>query len=380
MKIFNISISSHLATLCMSCLFVLVALSMPMTVVAKELGEIDKYRGINMYFHAEPVEDDYKLLKTWGVGVIRLFIHASKDRKDYDGIYDEGGDAFDEAALERIDRAVVMAAKYNIKVILATATFPGYNSEIWSDYAYWERLIKLWSGIASRYKSNDTVIGYHPIDEAHLVKLHGSMADYALMRSGKWRFPDAWRGTPKDYFRLIKKLGVVFGNIDPAKFIVVSGVGIWGFADNYSWMEPITGINAVYSFNPYIPADFANSGKKDKKNSKVRKLASYSSVRDKERLYSVMQPVVDFARDNKAKIFVSGFGIPYTTEGMGAKEWMSDMLEFFNKNKWGWAYFSYGIPFRSPEVVGPGVKKGEWIKSEHTERLMLLKEYWQASP
>ncbi len=360
------------------CVIVLAMLSGSLPIAAQELSAIGNYRGINVYFHARQGEDDYRLLASWGVKVVRLFISADSNSVDYDGIYDEGGELATNK-LDDVDQAIKLAKKYSIKVILATSTFPGDDDKIWSDYSYWEGLIKLWSEIAKRYKDNDTVIGYHPIDEPSLVRINGSILDQALMRAGKWSFPNSWRGTPKDYFALIKRLGLAIGDIDHGKFIVVSGVGLWGHAVNYNWMEPIPGINAVYSFNPYIPGAFADSGKKDKKTGLARELATYSSARDKERLYLALQPVADFAKKNKAEIFVSGFGIPYTTEKMGAKDWMDDMLGYFNNHGWGWAYFSYGIPFRSPEVLGPGNAKGEWRKDENTERLTVLQKHWRTS-
>ncbi|NTU74014.1 glycoside hydrolase family 5 protein [Candidatus Roizmanbacteria bacterium] len=191
-----------------------------------------------------------------------------------------------------------------------------------------------------------------------------------MMRSRAWTFPDRWRDTPKNYFKLVETVGRAINQIDPEKYVVISGVGMWGFADNYNWMHPVNVRNSVYSFNPYIPSAFANSGKKG------RPIVNYISEKERGRLMEKMLPVQNFAKKHNANIIVVGFGLPYHTEGKGARDWMEDMLNFFEKNKWSWMYFSYGIPFRSPEVVGPA-GKGEWIRSEDTERLTILKQYWR---
>lgn len=374
-----LSYCSFLSSLCVVMSFCLCVLLVPLKVNSESQVDISMCRGINLYLHVDPTEEDIKKLSRWGVNVIRLFLHTSETRRRYIKLYDEGGVNFNAKKIEQIDRVVRLAGRFDINVILATATFPGFDKEIWSDYSCWDKHIKLWTDIASRYKNTTNVIGFHPIDEPHLVKVHGTDYDKFLMRAGKWQFPDSWRGTPKDYFELVRRLGRAINEITPNKFIVISGVGIWGFADNYRWMEPINGINAVYSFNPYIPPPFANSGKINKRTGKTKKITTYSSDKDLEKLYSAMQPVVHFAKANNASIFVSGFGIPYTTEKKGAYEWMKDMLSFFDKHGWGWAYFSYGIPFRSPEVLGPGEKRGQWHRSENTERLKVLKEHWKAS-
>lgn len=337
----------------------------------KSKAEIDSlHRGINVYLHSNPSEKDIVKLKSWGVNTIRLFVHANKERRDYDNIYLDETDRFNEKAFLEIDNLLDLSAKYDIDVILATATFPGSNKEIWNKYSYWNKLEQLYTFIANRYKNHPAVIGYHPIDEASVVRNHGSPLDRLLMRQGNWKFPDSWRSTPKDYFSLVNRVGLIINKIDPNKIVVVSGVGIWGFADNYAWMEKVNVENAVYSFNPYIPHRFANSGKRGKP------IVSYNSKEERTELLKKMRPVQEFVKKNNAKIMVVGFGLSFYTEKMGAKEWMHDMLTFFEENNWSWTYFSYGIPFRSPEIVKKK-SQGNWIKSETTERLLVLKQFWK---
>lgn len=331
---------------------------------------LSNHRGINVYMHSNPTEDDFSKLNQWGVNTIRLFIHANQERRDYDHIYKKESDHLNEKAFIKLDHLLNISAKHNIKVIIATATFPGSTKGIWSNLDYWRKLESLYAYMAKRYLKHPAVIGYHPIDEPSLLRNHGSFQDRLLMRLGHWKFPDEWRGTPKDYFKLVEKVGMTINRIDPNKIVVVSGIGIWGFADNYAWMEPVNIHNAVYSFNPYIPHKFANSGKKGKPKT------VYNSEKERTKLFKKMLPVKNFSKKHNAKIIVVGFGLSLHTEGMGARDWMNDMLGFFEENKWSWTYFSYGIPFRSPEVFRK-TKDGKWLRSENTERLSVLKKYWQ---
>lgn len=336
-----------------------------------EAMPFSNYRGINVYFHANPSEADFYKIDAWGVNLVRIFLHANPKRRDYDHIYQDDGYSFNNKTFLKIDHIIKIAADHNIKVIIATATYPGSTGKVWSDFRYWTKLVNLYEYISRRYKDNPTVIGYHPIDEPLLVRKHGSNLDRLLMRAGHWTFPDEWRGTTKDYFKLVEKVGQTINRIDPKKIVVVAGIGIWGFSDNYAWMESVNVQNTIYSFNPYIPAAFANSGKKGKP------VVSYDSEKERSKLLEKMRPVQEFAKKNNVKIIVVGFGLPFHTEGMGARDWMNDMLSFFEENHWSWTYFSYGIPFRSPEIIERAGKGGKWLKSEETERLSILKRYWR---
>ncbi len=328
-----------------------------------------KLRGINVYFHANPNEADIKTLNEWGVNTVRLFIHANPDRRDYDHVYKSDNKTLNQTTLTKLDKLINLFSKKKIKVIIATATFIGSNKRIWNDYVYWSKLDKLYSHLAHRYKNNQNVIGFHPIDEPSLLRNHRTPSDYILMRNGTWSFPKEWKNTTKDYFNLVEKIGQTINKISPQKLVVVSGVGIWGFADNYAWMKPVKVKNVLYSFNPYIPHWFANSGKKGKP------ITRYDHKKDFHGLIKKMEPVKNFANKYKVPIIVIGFGISFHTEKMGAKDWMNDMLGYFEDNNWSWTYFSYGIPFRSPEIVMKS-PDGKWNRSENTERLTILKKYW----
>ena len=77
-----------------------------------------------------------------------------------------------------------------IRIIICLFDFPGFSSGgIWKDYRHWEKLIALWSIIATRYRSNPFVIGYDLMNEPSLVLREGTALDRVLMQLGTWTFP-----------------------------------------------------------------------------------------------------------------------------------------------------------------------------------------------
>jgi len=327
------------------------------------------YRGINISFHSSPSNKDFLKISKWGANTVRLVVHADPENKSYDHIYQSDIKTINEDSFKKLDSVIQLASENNLKIILSTATYPGVKSAIWRDYNYWKKLESLWGYISKHYANNTHVVGFSPIDEPHVALINLNAIQKLQMRKGNWSFPDKWQNTPKDYFALIKRIGRVINKNAPNKFVIVSGVGLWGNPLNYRWMKPVEFNNAIYSFNFYLPGAFANGGKK------WRPIGSYSSTSDKSKIIKALTPVRAFAKKNNAKVFINGFGLPYHTEGKGAYAWMTDVLDFFEDNQWSWAYFSYSVPFRSPEVKDIKGKSIEY--SQNTERLEVLMRYWK---
>lgn len=329
--------------------------------------EISDLRGINVSLHATVEKEDLKKISEWGANFIRIVVQASPDRKDYDNVF-INNKLLNDDFLKKLDNLILMAGRNNLKVVICTASFPGWRKDIWSDYKYWNQLVYLWKILAERYKHSNIVIGYAPIDEPSVVRVNSTAIEKLMMRQGHWTYPTKWLGTEKDYFSLVEKIGKMINAIDQKKYIAVSGVGIWSFPINFKWMKTVDVKNVVYTFNLY--GKFANSGKKGKA------IIKYDKSRDFDQLQKSLQPVIDFANHYNAKIMINGFGLSYHTEKMGAMEWMNNIIGFFENQNWGWAYFSYSVPFRNPEVVD-FISHKNIIKRSDTERLKVLKKYWK---
>lgn len=328
-------------------------------------------RGINASLNTGFSSNDIPKLSGWGVNLIRLVINADPGFPEYAYVYDDKGKISREF-LRRVDGIVEAAGNHGIRIILDMHTFPGYKGgAIWRDKVYWESLVRLWQEISKHYKGNNIIVGYDLINEPNLDASLTISRPLHVKKiiSEEWMFPEEWIGTSRDYFQLVSRLAHEINEIDPDKVVIVEGVGLGGRAANFIWMKPIEAANLAYSFHTYVPKDFGDSGKNGKSPD-----TTYVSIKQRQLLEADISHVENFAQLHKVRIFVGEFGLTYHAEGKGAGDWISDMVSLFERNGWSWAYWTYNIPFRNPEMVK--LNDGTLEKRTDTERLTVLKEYW----
>ena len=168
----------------------------------------------------------------------------------------------------------------------------------------------------------------------------------------------------------MERIGTAINDVSSDKMVIVEGVGLWGHPNNFLWMRPVKARNIVYSFHMYVPHAFTDSGKKGRAAGR-----KYDSAGGRAQVAAAMAPVEAFSRKHDAKVYVGELGLSYATEGNGAGDWLRDVLGFLGQRGWGWAYWTYSLPFRNPEVIlspdGTLEPRGD------SERLRVLKDYWQ---
>ncbi|KAL4747007.1 hypothetical protein BDW72DRAFT_209930 [Aspergillus terricola var. indicus] len=116
-------------------------------------------------------EKDAKFLRSLGLNCLRLpFNHRHLEDDMNPRILKTGG-------FKHIDRVVKLCAEHEIYTVLDLHTVPGAQNQDWhsdnpTNYAaFWDykdhqdRAIWLWEKIAERYKDNEWVAGYNPINE-----------------------------------------------------------------------------------------------------------------------------------------------------------------------------------------------------------------------
>jgi len=327
------------------------------------------YRGISIGMYQSPSPEDFTKLEHWGVNFVRLVVQADPKHNNYDSIYLADGVTLNVDAFKKLDHIVSLASQHHISVDICLFTFPGViNRGIWRDYRYWDQLENLWVFIANRYIKSHAVVAYELMNEPRLVLDEGGVMDKAMLRLGTWNFPSYWNHTPRDYFSLVERIGQAINRIDSSKTVIVPVVGSWGSPINFKWMRPVNIRNVVYTFHMYIPNAFGDSGKQG------RPIVGYDSNKSRSKVIDAMEQARRFSEKYNARIFVGELGLPFHTEGMGAADWLQDVLGYVEQNGWTWAYWTYSIPFRNPEMVEDG--NGELHKRENTERLAVLKKYW----
>lgn len=327
------------------------------------------YRGINVTMGRGIAASDIDYISEAGANLIRLVINADPHSDYYDGVYAKKW-LVSSDFLQELDRIIESAGNRNLRVLIDMHTFPGHSGgRIWRDYKYWRVLESTWAAIASRYAGNKVVIGYDLINEPNLMASAGPFRSKHVrsILEEDWSFPDRWRDTPRDYFKLASRIAERVSSIDEGKVIVVAGVGLGGRATNFRWMEPIPGKNIVYTFHTYVPRSFGDLGKSSPP------LGTYNPDKDYALLVQDASHPAEFAKRYGAHIFVGEFGLTYHAEGRGAARWMSDWIGIFEKNCWPWAYWTYSIDLRKPNLLP---EAGKLTVSEQAERMIELRRGW----
>lgn len=116
-------------------------------------------------------EDDFMLLKSLGINVLRLpFSHGHFIDEQRQGVYKMRG-------FKHLDRVVDLCRKYGIYAILDMHSSPGGQnpdshgggetgtSEFWGNASLRESIVNLWGLIAERYKDNPVIAGYDILNE-----------------------------------------------------------------------------------------------------------------------------------------------------------------------------------------------------------------------
>lgn len=358
----------------------LVAVSMAIAVPslgAPAAFEGKELRGINVTLAANPSRRDFDEIRGWGANSIRLVIHADPDAKRNDDLLmGASGSEVNPSGLEKLRATALNAVSSGLKVVVDMHSWPcRENGELWRNESCWNTFRHLWAEIAKTFKDTPGVVGYDLMNEPDLVKSSVSAAEFLLVTKGHWAFPNNWRGTDRDYFRLMTLVARDIAAIDRSKTIIVGGVGAWGKPSNFRWMEPIGSVpNPVcYSFHMYIPNRFTDQGKQRKGKGLEVGVGYPLRSFDRADLYRAMSDVVKFQQQTGACIYVGEFGVTKFTEGLGGDRWLQDVVDFFSTHGWHSAYWSYSVPVRSLEFFRNG--EGELVDGEG-ERMAVMRQYW----
>lgn len=330
-------------------------------------------------------KEDFKIISSWGANIVRVPFHYR--------IIEKNSFSYDRKGIFWLDKVLVWADKYNLKVILDLHAAVGSQNRdwhsdsrglalLWEKESYRDRTIALWELIASHFKDREALWGYDVINEPVIEK--------RKLNTLK-----------KFYGKLINKIK----RVDRNHFIILEG-NLWG--QDIEFLQDLIEPNVKVSIHFYQPLSF------------VFNFTPYyiypgrieAKVWNKSTVYKYLERYYKFSKKNKVEILVGEFGINWRNSFYGEKNYLRDVLDAFETFGFSYTLWTYksvknytfpdgifqlvpNLPFICRE--GPtsgwenyltlwGKKKKKIIESWRTENYMLnydlvklLKEYFRRS-
>ncbi|MGN0833175.1 MAG: glycoside hydrolase family 5 protein, partial [Kiritimatiellia bacterium] len=269
---------------------------------------------------AEPTEDDFRTLKEWGTNLVRYQMvrnwHKRLDNRDLGEF-----NAWLDGKLDVLEKTVLpLGRKYGQKIVVDLHVPPGGRLEngemaMFYDRRYADAFVTCWERIAARFRGNaDVIYGYDLINE-----------------------PEQNEPSACDYWELQRRAASAVRAIDPDTTIIVEANG-WDAPDAFAYLGALDLDNVIYQVHMYMPFDYTHQ-RVGGSNLTPRAYPDRAAGLDLGRLRQYLQPVRDFERRHRAKIYVGEFSA--VAWAAGADRYVADCIAIFNEYGWDWTYHAF---------------------------------------
>ncbi|GAC1577156.1 MAG: hypothetical protein NVS4B1_04990 [Ktedonobacteraceae bacterium] len=257
--------------------------------------------------------DDAQFIASLGLNLLRLPInyrHFESDMQPF---------VLKEEGFHHLDRVIDLCAQQHIYTIIDLHAVPGYQNQAWhSDNPthralFWQhkhfqdRVIHLWEAIADRYRGNQWVAGYNPVNEP---------------------------GDPGEemIFPFYRRLYQAIRAVDPDHMLFLEG-------NRYSTefhMFTETWPHVIYTVHDYALPGFIDGGPYPG--------ISRGEYVDKDALEKTFLSRTAYMRQTGTPVWVGEFGPVYTGDAVAdamRDHVLRDQLEIYNQYQAHWAIWTY---------------------------------------
>jgi len=338
-------------------------------------------KGAN-YFNKIPTESWFRDAHDLGVEWVRLtydkWSSAHRDfligdASSYHGLIKKD--------LIRLKEVIHWAEKYDINLVITPLSLPGnryrqnndfqWDLRLWDSYEYWEQAIQFWTDLATELKSYENVVAYNIINEP-CPEMGTGLEEH--IRPGEIsRFLDWYdliKGTPRDIYQFYIRIISSIKKIDPNAVIMLDAGWFAQPGAFCYWEQSFAFPDILYAFHMYEPYEFTSNKNFREKNNYVYPgnvpFGNDTIYWNYNTIEAYFKPFLQWIQNKgiPANRVVAGeFGC--MRKNTGAAAYLIDVISFFNKNKFHWAFYS----FREDEWDGYDYELG-------TENLDW--KYWQA--
>ena len=234
----------------------------------------------------------------------------------------EAYNAWLSSKLDELDLLIPAFQAEGIKVIINMQTPPGgYESEsgkpqvrMFSELAFQRAFITAWQTIAARYKSNTAIYGYDVLNEPA----------QAFVGEGL-----------KSWNQLAAEVAADIRAIDTTHIIYLEPR--YGDPGRLSGFTKVNVPGVVYSIHMYYPISFQHQGI----YGRTKKVSYPTKSLNKRHIAKFLKKVQAFQKKVKGKIWVGEFSSVRWAPKKSSYNYLKDVLDIFEKNKWDWSYHAF---------------------------------------
>ena len=281
------------------------------------------WRGLSIGFPDGEPADLVRYVKKLDINVVRLHVLAN--------LYAErnkvGGDIALKAGIRWLDEMLDECARLGIGAVINYGQFPvghigknGMTSDnFWSDPQQLNEVIEVVEKLAGHFRLRGSeLVAYDIISEP------------LLWRNGKALSPPQWPD-------LLNRIVATINRIDPERWVVVAPAP-GGGPPAYEKFSPPHGEKMIWGVHMYLPHAFTHQGIHTREHGKSYPGWVRLTYWDKKVLRKKLTSLIRFQNHFPAPLFVGEFGA--VRWARGGEEYLRDLVDLFDEQGWGWAYFS----------------------------------------
>ena len=311
-------------------------------------------------------EQDVKILAGYGVNAIVFNINARFQAE----VTDIKPETAFYQSLNWIDKMLDLCLKYRIVGIIRLTKLPldpksgirEYSPEFWDNNKNIADTIKLIDVLSARYAGRGNELGAYAI-----------LTEPSYKKAGRIVEPHNWESF------VTKMIGTIRRNDKTRHIVVTPGPG--GLPSAYKNYKPISDPAIIYNIHMYIPYQYTHQGIGGRKDGVDYPGLVNLKYWDKNKLKREFNDIVSFQKKYSALLLVGEFGV--VRYAKGADNYLEDLIEIFDNNKWSWTYFSYKAnplwDFRSKldKFTGTSTIVQKAAKTNTFERQEILRNAWR---
>ena len=294
-------------------------------------------RGVMSPITDQANEENFKVLRSWNVNLMRLQLNTSDElaRTDLQAYRK----FIDTKINDVIPRVLDLGKKYGVMIIIDLHTVPGSarmteeSDAIYGNEAAVNEFLHIWRRIAAKFKGHPALYGYDLINE-----------------------PKQTRRAKTDYLELQRRAAEAIREIDPETPIYIESNHLCS-PYTYPYLSPLKLKNIIYQLHSYDPFVYTHTRFTEKDRKAGKTLPSYpgkflGANWDFESLKARLRPVREFQRRHQAKIYVGEFSARACAPG--AERYLEDSIRAFEEAGWDWTYHAFReAKIWSLEYAGP---------------------------